>query len=176
MCWCVWKIAVCMANSLDPDQMLHCVASDQGLQFAKAYRSQCNIHVLRVVTVLYGHSLKAPQWAASDEYLQYKFLLRNRKVLVLFWFKKVPFLEQSRYIVPDRALLLSGKDWYFSYCSIITYVLGTYLKHLFKALLMSTHDICFCGEIRNVCGCLSIWSYEIICCGPSCLGEPLLMS
>ena len=29
--WCVYNIAVCMANSVDPDQMLQNVASDLGL-------------------------------------------------------------------------------------------------------------------------------------------------
>ena len=38
---CVLNIAVCMANSVDPDQMPHSAASDQGLHcFAKAYLSQ----------------------------------------------------------------------------------------------------------------------------------------
>ena len=31
-----------------------------------------------------------------------------------------------------------------------TYVVGTHYKHLGEALLMSTHDICFHGEIRKI--------------------------
>ena len=30
-CWCILNISVCMANRIDPDQMLHSVASDLGL-------------------------------------------------------------------------------------------------------------------------------------------------
>ena len=33
-----------------------------------------------------------------------------------------------------------------------TYVVGTHLKHLAEALLMSTHNICFRGLIRKICG------------------------
>ena len=34
-----------------------------------------------------------------------------------------------------------------------TYVVGTHLKRLVEALLMSTHNICFHGEIRKIlCG------------------------
>ena len=28
--------------------------------------------------------------------------------------------------------------------------MGTHLKHLTMALLLSNHHICFCGEIRNI--------------------------
>ena len=37
----------------------------------------------------------------------------------------------------------------FSYLSMKTYVVGTHLKCLNEALLMSTHNICFRGEIRK---------------------------
>ena len=37
---CVQNIAVCMANSVDPDQTLCSAASDLGLHCAKAYLSQ----------------------------------------------------------------------------------------------------------------------------------------
>ena len=42
------------------------------------------------------------------------------------------------------------KYWYFSYFSTKTYVVGTHWKRLSKALLMSTHNICFHGEIRKI--------------------------
>ena len=38
----------------------------------------------------------------------------------------------------------------FSYFSVKTYVVGTHQKRLGEALLMSTHNICFHGEIRKV--------------------------
>ena len=31
-----------------------------------------------------------------------------------------------------------------------TYVVGTHLKRLTEALLMSTHNICFCREVRKI--------------------------
>ena len=42
----------------------------------------------------------------------------------------------------------------FSYFFMTTYVVGTHLKDLLEALLMSTHNICFCGEIRKVSFCV----------------------
>ena len=39
------------------------------------------------------------------------------------------------------------KRSYFSYSSMKTYVVGTHQKCLGEALLMSTHNICFHGEI-----------------------------
>ena len=39
---------------------------------------------------------------------------------------------------------------YFSYFSIKTYVVGTHLKHLTEVLQMSTHNICFLGELEKI--------------------------
>ena len=44
---------------------------------------------------------------------------------------------------------LIQKYWYFSYSSTKTYVVGTHQKRLAEALLMSTHNICFRGEISE---------------------------
>ena len=41
------------------------------------------------------------------------------------------------------------KYWYFFYFSTKTYVVGIHWNCLNKALLMSTHKICFRGEIRQ---------------------------
>ena len=41
---------------------------------------------------------------------------------------------------PENIFLISPRK---------TYVVGTHLMGLGKALLMSTHNICFCGEIRK---------------------------
>ena len=43
--------------------------------------------------------------------------------------------------------MFSGKC--FSYFSMKTFVMGTHLKHLTEALLVSTHNICFNGEVRK---------------------------
>ena len=37
----------------------------------------------------------------------------------------------------------------FCYLSTKTYVVGTRKKRLGEAFLMSTHNICFCGELRK---------------------------
>ena len=37
-----------------------------------------------------------------------------------------------------------------------TYIVGTHSKHLGEALLMSTHNICIYGEIRNIIPELSL--------------------
>ena len=44
------------------------------------------------------------------------------------------------------------KCWYFFYFSRkpYMYVVDTHWKRLCEALLMSTHNICFCGEIRKL--------------------------
>ena len=47
-------------------------------------------------------------------------------------------------------MLWTTGTWYFSYFSTKTYVVGTHQKHPGEALLMSTHNICFCGEIRQI--------------------------
>ena len=38
----------------------------------------------------------------------------------------------------------------FIHFSTKTYVVGTHKKHLSEVLLMSTHNICFHGEIRKI--------------------------
>ena len=47
-----------------------------------------------------------------------------------------------------------GGGWvsskYFSYFSTKTYIVGTHKKCLNEALLMSTYNICFPGEIRKI--------------------------
>ena len=43
----------------------------------------------------------------------------------------------------------------FSYFSMKTYV----VRILGEALLMSTHNICFCGEIRKLSGCSLLSGY-----------------
>ena len=42
------------------------------------------------------------------------------------------------------------KSGYFSYFSMKTYVVGTHEKRITEALLMSTHNICFCRELRKI--------------------------
>ena len=49
-----------------------------------------------------------------------------------------------------KVLFSIQKYSYFSYFSTKTYVVGTHQKHLAEALLLSTHNICFCGEIRKI--------------------------
>ena len=59
------------------------------------------------------------------------------------------------YIATDKVLFSSKKCLYLSYFSMKTFVVGTHSKRLAEALLMSTHNICFCGEIRKIlCGYL----------------------
>ena len=53
-------------------------------------------------------------------------------------------------IALDKMLFLIQKYYYFSYFSTKTYVVGTHNKRLGEALLMSTHNICFHGEIRKI--------------------------
>ena len=54
-------------------------------------------------------------------------------------------------IAPNDALFFVPKIVnIFVYFSIKTYVVGTHQKRLGEALLMSTHNICFCGDIRKV--------------------------
>ena len=56
----------------------------------------------------------------------------------------------SKDIALLKALFSVQKYWYFSYFSTKTYIVGTHQKHLGEALLMSTHNICFRGEIRKI--------------------------
>ena len=48
----------------------------------------------------------------------------------------------------------------FSYLSIKTYVVGTHCKFFGEALLMSTHSVCFCGEIRK--NMSTIWLKKVL--------------
>ena len=78
---------------------------------------------------------------------------------------------------PDKSLLFSEKYWYFSYFSMKTYVVGTHSKRLAKALLMSTHNICFHGEIRKISCWYPCLSETMLCYGsefiaPDKLGYP----
>ena len=52
-------------------------------------------------------------------------------------------------IAPDKTCFSAEKCSYFSYISMKTYVVGTHWKRLSEALPMSTHIICFHGEIRK---------------------------
>ena len=85
----------------------------------------------------------------------------------------------------DEAHFSSEKCWYLSYFLTKTYVVGTHLKRLgyflmktyvvgthqkrlAEALLMSTHNICFCQEIRKIlCGYLllsvAMWRLRNYC-------------
>ena len=53
-------------------------------------------------------------------------------------------------IALDKMLISVQKYWYFSYFSMKTYVVGTHKKCLAEVLLMSTHNICFCGKIWKI--------------------------
>ena len=44
----------------------------------------------------------------------------------------------------------NSKVLIFSYFFTKTYVVGIHWKHLIEALLMSTHNICFRGEVRKI--------------------------
>ena len=48
------------------------------------------------------------------------------------------------FIALDKVLFSTKKYLYFSYYSTKIYVVGTHQKRLAEALLMSTHNICFC--------------------------------
>ena len=53
------------------------------------------------------------------------------------------------FIAPDMVLFSSYKYQYFSDFCMKTYVMGVNWKCLAEALLMSTHNICFCAEISK---------------------------
>ena len=50
----------------------------------------------------------------------------------------------------DKTLFFSQKVLIFLYVSMKTYVIGTHKKCLTKVLLMSTHNMRFHGEIREI--------------------------
>ena len=53
-------------------------------------------------------------------------------------------------IATDKPLSSTKKYWYCFLFSTKTYIAGTYFKDFPEALLMSTHNICFCGEIEHI--------------------------
>ena len=64
---------------------------------------------------------------------------------------------------PDKPLFSTKKYWWFSYFSRKAYVVGSDKKCLDKELLISIHNICFCGEIRKkkyLPDTSLIWSYS----------------
>ena len=78
--------------------------------------------------------------------------------------KKVPYLLLMGYsLAQDRALF---------YCSMKTYVVGTYYKHLIDALLMSSHNIFSCiytfvifqeKDLHDNITKQELWLYHQIC-------------
>ena len=59
---------------------------------------------------------------------------------------------QTSFIAPDKALSFQPKSKHISSFSTKTYVMGTDQKCLTEALLISSHNICFCGEMKLLCG------------------------
>ena len=66
-------------------------------------------------------------------------------------------------IASVMTLFSTKKYEYFSYFCTKTYVVGTHQKCLGEALLMRTHNICFCADIRKIIYLIStlIWRYGI---------------
>ena len=105
-------------------------------------------------TILCGYSLEAPHWGTSNEYHNIWFHGEIRKIFT-WYHSHLELCTSTNLIATDKALFASKKCWYLSYFSkkTTTYVVGTHWKHLGEALLMSTHHICFCWEIRKIlCG------------------------
>ena len=63
--------------------------------------------------------------------------------------RQLEYSEESTHIAPDKTHF-SPKNTDFSYFSTKTYVVKFIRKCLKEVLLMSTHNICFHGETRNV--------------------------
>ena len=59
-------------------------------------------------------------------------------------------LEKAEIIAPDKVLFSTKTCQYFPYFSMKTYIVGIHSKCLSEVLLTSTHNICFCGDIRIV--------------------------
>ena len=75
-------------------------------------------------------------------------------------FQKGKVNRKSQFTATDKALFSSEKCWYCSYWQW-KHVVGTHLKRLGEALLMSTHNICIRREIQKIlCGYPLIWSYD----------------
>ena len=51
--------------------------------------------------------------------------------------------------IPSKNTITLDRLTLLSYFSMKTYVVGTHQKHLGEVLLMTTHNICFHGEIRK---------------------------
>ena len=97
-----------------------------------------------------GYSLEAPRWGASSEYPQHMFSWRNMEDISIFQMKKAPYLLLWLYtegIAPDWGTCFRKIVFLFL---MKTYFVGTHQKRLSEALLMSTYNICFCGEIRKI--------------------------
>ena len=70
----------------------------------------------------------------------------NKKNISVFGIEK-QLICIPQIIAPDK--LGYPETVFFFYFCIKAYVVGTHLKHLIEALLMSTHNICFHGEIKK---------------------------
>ena len=93
-------------------------------------------------------TLHSYMYIAPDKSL---FSWRNKNINLFAAKKKVPYLElwhKTQLLI--RCFFSIQKYFYFSYFSMKTYVMGTHKKRLAEALLMSTHNICFLGEIRKI--------------------------
>ena len=87
------------------------------------------------------------------EILRANMTLSSQKLYKTKHTSVIKVMEAFFIIATEKALFSSEKCWYLSYFSMKTYVVGTHYKHLAEALLMSTHNVCFCGEIRKIlCG------------------------
>ena len=82
----------------------------------------------------------------------------------IYWLNRFTLFLLQWAELKIRRYYETKKYQYFSYFSIKMYVVGTQQKHLSETLLMSTHNICFCGEIRkNMWIPQFIWSYALLC-------------
>ena len=59
-------------------------------------------------------------------------------------------MDPDKIIALDKVLFFNPKVLCFSYFSAKMYVLDTHWKHLGEVLLMGTHSICFCREMRKI--------------------------
>ena len=73
------------------------------------------------------------------------------KVFIFLVVKFSIYLNRCVFVMAlDKALFPAKKYLYFSYFLTKTYVVCTHYKCLREVLLMSTHNICFCQEIRKL--------------------------
>ena len=81
------------------------------------------------------------------------------------------------YIALGKMLCSTKKYRHFSYFSMKTYVVGTHWKGLGKALPMSTHNIHFCGEIKQyLSGCSFYWKRCVLSHPVTLTCHPLTLS